>query len=152
MCRFRAAHRFVLSISGRFVHRYRMARTNQHGKGIRRVLGWLVNRDLTDAQMASALGIRPSNYARRKDQDDFPSFEELTGSVSTLTSTRWCCRYLSGSCPPTRSICWTRPDWIPTGNSAVAIFPTFPCRGTARRNPGRFRPQCVRSSFNNGSN
>ena len=28
--------------------------------------------------MASALGIRPSNYARRKDQDDFPSFEELT--------------------------------------------------------------------------
>jgi excisionase family DNA binding protein len=48
------------------------------GKPIRRVLEWLVNRDLTDAEMAKALGIPPANYSRRKDQDDFPNFEELT--------------------------------------------------------------------------
>ena len=48
------------------------------GKPIRRVLEWLLNRDLTDADMAAALDVHPSNYSRHKDDDDYPSFEELT--------------------------------------------------------------------------
>jgi hypothetical protein len=55
-----------------------MTRTSQHGKSIRRVLEWLLNRDLTDAEMAKALGMSAANYSRRKDQDNFPTFEELT--------------------------------------------------------------------------
>src|ERR1700752_4632194 len=55
-----------------------MARTNMEGKPIRRVLGWLLNRDLTDADMAAALDVHPSNYSPHKDDDDYPSFEELT--------------------------------------------------------------------------
>ena len=54
-----------------------MPRTNMDGKPIRRVLEWLLNRDLTDADMAAALGVHPSNYSRHKDDDDYPSFEEL---------------------------------------------------------------------------
>ena len=54
-----------------------MARTNMDGKPIRRVLGWLLNRDLTDADMAAALDVHPSNYSRHKDDDGYPSFEEL---------------------------------------------------------------------------
>jgi hypothetical protein len=55
-----------------------MAQTNMDGKPIRRVLEWLLNRDLTDADMAAALDVHPSNYSRHKDDDDYPSFEELT--------------------------------------------------------------------------
>ena len=54
-----------------------MARTNMDGKPIRRVLEWLLNRDLTDADMAAALDVHPSNYSRHKDDDGYPSFEEL---------------------------------------------------------------------------
>lgn len=54
-----------------------MARTNMDGKGIRRVLEWLLDRDLKDADLASALGISDSSYSRNKDADTFPSFEEL---------------------------------------------------------------------------
>ena len=55
-----------------------MAQTNMDGKPIRRVLEWLLNRDLTDADMAAALDVHPSNYSRHKDDDGYPSFEELT--------------------------------------------------------------------------
>src|ERR1700739_1886611 len=55
-----------------------MARTNMDGKPIRRVLEWLLNRDLTDADMAAVLDVHPSNYSRHKDDDGYPSFEELT--------------------------------------------------------------------------
>ena len=48
------------------------------GKPIRRVLEWLLNRDLTDADIAAALDVHPSNYSRHKDDDGYPSFEELT--------------------------------------------------------------------------
>src|ERR1700740_1380665 len=54
-----------------------MARTNMDGKPIRRVLGWLLNRDLTDADMAAALDVHPSNYSRHKGDEGYPSFEEL---------------------------------------------------------------------------
>jgi hypothetical protein len=47
------------------------------GKPIRRVLEWLLNRDLTDADMAAALDVHPSNYSRHKDDDGYPSFDEL---------------------------------------------------------------------------
>jgi hypothetical protein len=54
-----------------------MARANLDGKPIRRVLEWLLNRDLTDADMAAALDVHPSHYSRHKGDDDYPSFEEL---------------------------------------------------------------------------
>ena len=47
------------------------------GKQIRRVLEWLLNRDLTDADMAAALDVHASNYSRHKDDEGYPSFEEL---------------------------------------------------------------------------
>jgi hypothetical protein len=47
------------------------------GKAIRRVLEWLLNRDLTDADMAAALDVHPSNYSRHKDDEGYPSFEQL---------------------------------------------------------------------------
>jgi hypothetical protein len=54
-----------------------MVRTNQDGKDIRRVLEWLLNRDLTDADMAAALDVHPSHFSRHKGDDGYPSFEEL---------------------------------------------------------------------------
>lgn len=54
-----------------------MARTNQDGKEIRLVLSWLTGRNLVDADMAAALTMAPATYSRRKDSDDFPTFEEL---------------------------------------------------------------------------
>lgn len=54
-----------------------MPRTNQDGKDIRLTIGWLLGRPLSDAEMAEALDIPAATYSRRKDQDEFPSFEEL---------------------------------------------------------------------------
>ncbi|RAV17532.1 hypothetical protein DQP57_00465 [Mycobacterium colombiense] len=54
-----------------------MPRTNQDGKDVKLVLEWLCQRRLTDSELALALDIPPTNYSRRKDADDFPSFEEL---------------------------------------------------------------------------
>lgn len=55
-----------------------MSVTNQDGKPIRSVLCWLLNRPLSDADMAEALDLPTTTFSRRKDADDFPSFEELT--------------------------------------------------------------------------
>jgi hypothetical protein len=54
-----------------------MPRTNMDGKPIHRVLEWLINRDLTEGDMAAALDVSPSHYSRHKGDDDYPSFEEL---------------------------------------------------------------------------
>lgn len=55
-----------------------MARTNMDGKSIKLVLRWLLNReDLQDADIAAAVGYTASSYSRHKDDEDFPSFEEL---------------------------------------------------------------------------
>lgn len=53
-------------------------RTNQDGKDVKLVIGWLCGRNLTDAEMALALDMPTSNYGRRKDAEDFPTFEELS--------------------------------------------------------------------------
>lgn len=55
-----------------------MARTNQHGKDIKRVLQWLTNRNIQDAEMAAALSMPPATFSRRKNEDNFPTFEQLT--------------------------------------------------------------------------
>lgn len=55
-----------------------MSRTNFDGKPIRRVLSWLTNRDLTDSDLATALDMPTTTFSRRKDEDSFPSYEELT--------------------------------------------------------------------------
>jgi hypothetical protein len=55
-----------------------MPRLNRSGKDISRVLEWLVNRDVPDSEMASALNLAKATYSRRKDADDFPDYAELT--------------------------------------------------------------------------
>ena len=55
-----------------------MSRTNFDNKPIRRVLSWLTNRDLTDADLAAALDMPTTTFSRRKDEDSFPSFEDIS--------------------------------------------------------------------------
>lgn len=55
-----------------------MPRLNQAGKDVRRVLEWLLNRDVPDSEIGSILGLSKATYSRRKDADDFPNFAELT--------------------------------------------------------------------------
>lgn len=47
------------------------------GQPIRRVLEWLLNRELTDAEMADALEMPASTYSRHKEAADYPTFEDL---------------------------------------------------------------------------
>lgn len=61
-----------------------MPRRNQAGKDIRRVLEWLLNRDVPDAEIGSILGLTKATYSRRKDADDFPNFAELTAIGEAL--------------------------------------------------------------------
>jgi hypothetical protein len=53
-------------------------RLNRAGKGVGRVLEWLLNRDVPDGEIGSALNLPKATYSRRKDADDFPSYAELT--------------------------------------------------------------------------
>ena len=55
-----------------------MPRLNQAGKDVRRVLEWLLNRDVPDSEIGSILGLSKATYSRRKDAEDFPNFAELT--------------------------------------------------------------------------
>lgn len=59
-----------------------MPRKNQDGKEIKLVLEWLCRRHFSDSELATALDIPPTNYGRRKDADDFPSYEELARFAS----------------------------------------------------------------------
>lgn len=62
----------------------RMPRLNQAGKDIRRVLEWLLNRDVPDSEIGSILGLSKATYSRRKDGEDFPNFAELTALGEAL--------------------------------------------------------------------
>jgi hypothetical protein len=53
-------------------------RLNRAGKAIGRVLEWLLNRDVPDGEIGSALNLPKATYSRRKDADDFPNYAELT--------------------------------------------------------------------------
>jgi transcriptional regulator with XRE-family HTH domain len=54
-----------------------MTRTNLDGKPIKLVLSWLTNRELTDGELAEALGVDKTYYSRHKDDEDYPTFEDL---------------------------------------------------------------------------
>ena len=54
-----------------------MPRQSREGRGLKRVLEWLLDRDVIDAEIAAALKKPPATYSRRKDAADFPTFEEL---------------------------------------------------------------------------
>jgi hypothetical protein len=56
----------------------RMARLNRANKDIRRVLEWLLNRDVPDTEIGTALGMPKATYSRRKEAVDYPNFAELT--------------------------------------------------------------------------
>ncbi|WP_325432417.1 hypothetical protein [Mycobacterium sp.] len=55
-----------------------MARTNLDGKDIKRLLEQLLERDLTDADLAAALRAPPNSYSRHKDDEDY-RLRGLTG-------------------------------------------------------------------------
>lgn len=54
-----------------------MPRTNQDGKDLKLVCSWFSGRIVSDAEMAEAVGKSSTGYSRDKDNEDFPSFEEL---------------------------------------------------------------------------
>jgi len=53
-------------------------RFNRAGKDIGRVLEWLLNRDVPDGEIGSALNLAKATYSRRKDAHDYPNYAELT--------------------------------------------------------------------------
>src|SRR5882724_6859545 len=55
----------------------RMPRLSRAGKELGRVLEWLLNRDVSDGEIGSALKLAKATYSRRKDADDFPNYAEL---------------------------------------------------------------------------
>lgn len=54
-----------------------MPRTNKAGRDLARVLEWLLNRDVPDGEIGSALNLAKATYSRRKEADDFPNYAEL---------------------------------------------------------------------------
>ena len=62
------------------------------GKPIRRVLEWLLNRDLTDADMAAALEYTPVTTAATRTMTATPPLRSWPPLVSTSTSAPGCCR------------------------------------------------------------
>lgn len=54
------------------------------GKDLPRVLEWLLNRDVPDSEISSALKLAKATYSRRKDAEDFPSYTELTALGESL--------------------------------------------------------------------
>lgn len=56
---------------------FEMPRTNKAGRDLRRVLEWLLNRDVPDGEIGTALNLAKATYSRRKEADDFPNFAEL---------------------------------------------------------------------------
>lgn len=42
------------------------------------MLEWLLNRDVPDSEIGSALSLAKATYSRRKDAEDFPNYAELT--------------------------------------------------------------------------
>lgn len=61
-----------------------MPRTNQDGKGLKLVLEWLCRRHIPDAELAATLGLSLTSYGRRRDADDFPTYEELERFAATF--------------------------------------------------------------------
>src|SRR5260370_30734908 len=55
----------------------RMRRLSRAGKELGRVLEWLLNRDVPDGEIGSALKLAKATYSRRKEADDFPNYAEL---------------------------------------------------------------------------
>jgi len=54
-----------------------MPRVNRSGRDLTRVLEWLLNRDVPDTEIGSALNLAKATYSRRKDADDFPNYADL---------------------------------------------------------------------------
>lgn len=52
-------------------------RTNRAGRDLRRVLEWLLNRDVPDGEIGAALDLAKATYSRRKEAPDFPNYAEL---------------------------------------------------------------------------
>lgn len=54
-----------------------MARHDGYGRNLKAVLGYIVNRTVTDNEICSAIGIGlKTYYARRRAADDYPNAEE----------------------------------------------------------------------------
>jgi hypothetical protein len=67
-----------------------MPRLSRQGKSLKRVLEWSLDRDITDVEIAAALDKAAATYSRRKDADDFPTFEELNAIAEQFgMNNRW---------------------------------------------------------------
>jgi hypothetical protein len=52
-------------------------RASRSGRGLKRILEWIVDRDVLDSEIGAALNKPAATYSRRKERDDFPTFGEL---------------------------------------------------------------------------
>lgn len=110
-----------------------MPRTNQDGKDVKLVLSWLCKRVLVDAELARALDMPTSNYSRRKDAPDFPSFDELAAFADSFKLNRFAL-LISFSYLPRDAIGLLDESgmrqYVELGGGEV---PSFSWRGTAAR-------------------
>lgn len=54
-----------------------MARHDGYGRNLKAVLGYIINRTVTDNEICSAIGVnRNTYYARRRAAEDYPNAEE----------------------------------------------------------------------------
>jgi len=54
-----------------------MPRQTRQGRSLKRVLEWVLNRDVLDIEIAAALGKPAATFSRRHRAPDFPTWEEL---------------------------------------------------------------------------
>lgn len=92
------------------------------------VLQWLCRRHLIpDSELADALGIPPTNYSRRKDSDDYPSFEELTLLAEhyglSKRSLQIAFGYLDRDALPLLDE-WGMRQYVEQGGGETPLFPT----------------------------
>jgi len=52
-------------------------RINAVGRNVKAVIQWLLGRDVTESEMADALGVPSNTYIRHREAPDYPNFEQL---------------------------------------------------------------------------
>jgi len=108
-----------------------MPRTNQDGKDIKLVLSWLNRRHMADTELAAALDMPPTNYSRRKDADDFPTFEELDRLASAFGLSARALQIAFGHLGADALVLLDVAELRQYAEQAT-VMPDFPTRGSSR--------------------
>ena len=66
-----------LPISGATVYYSRVPRTDENGRQLKALLGYLLDGEVDAKEIYDALGVSSSTYYRRIKEDDYPNAEEL---------------------------------------------------------------------------